>query len=279
MKTLMFYSYKGGSGRTVAAANVAAAFAKLGKKTAIIDLDFEAPGLHEVFGLPPSSFGIQSYLKSDLNYEELIGSSVDILAGIRFNREAIPESARLQYIPASPGVTLLDASDPEVSARMKTLQDELRNEGTEILVIDAASGIREAFSIAYDVCDKMVIFFRWSRQHVAGTVKAADYLKRLARMGPELSRPYVVVASASPRQQEIDTLEDDGLRKELTLVKGLAKDTIRAKLTEAGVTPNDIFFEIPEILPMKWRESVVVFEEEVTPYDELAARLLQEFEL
>ena len=45
--TLTFYSYKGGVGRSILAANVAALLARQGK-TLLWDLDIEAPGLHRV---------------------------------------------------------------------------------------------------------------------------------------------------------------------------------------------------------------------------------------
>jgi MinD-like ATPase involved in chromosome partitioning or flagellar assembly len=276
MKTLMFYSYKGGSGRTVAAANVAAAFAKLGRRTAIIDLDFEAPGLHHVFGLKDRSVGIQSYLKADIELDELIrDATIDVVASKKpLERPRLPDGGELLYVLASPGVTLLDASDPDVNDRMKSLRKNFEDGGTEILVIDAASGVREAYAIAYDVCDEMVIFFRWSKQHVAGTLKTAEYLKGLRRMSPKLSRPFVLVASASPGQQEIDAVTDERLRADLTLIKEDTQAVIRKKLAECEATPGDVFFEIPELLEMKWRESLVVFANDDTPYEKLAEKLL-----
>lgn len=45
MRTITFYSYKGGVGRTLAAANFAIYLAKLGQKTVLIDFDLEAPGV------------------------------------------------------------------------------------------------------------------------------------------------------------------------------------------------------------------------------------------
>src|SRR3989304_1465582 len=47
---ITFYSYKGGVGRTLLAANMAVALARRGK-TLIWDLDAEAPGLHRVRAL------------------------------------------------------------------------------------------------------------------------------------------------------------------------------------------------------------------------------------
>ncbi len=46
MKTITFYSYKGGVGRTLALANIARYLAKFGQRVFTLDLDLEAPGLH-----------------------------------------------------------------------------------------------------------------------------------------------------------------------------------------------------------------------------------------
>jgi len=48
-KVTTFYSYKGGSGRSMAIANVAWALATNGEKVLTIDWDLEAPGLHRYF--------------------------------------------------------------------------------------------------------------------------------------------------------------------------------------------------------------------------------------
>lgn len=46
MKTITFYSYKGGVGRTLALSNIAKRLAEFGKRVCILDFDLEAPGLH-----------------------------------------------------------------------------------------------------------------------------------------------------------------------------------------------------------------------------------------
>jgi len=50
MKTITFYSYKGGVGRSLALSNVANRLSEFGKKVCIMDFDLEAPGLHLKFG-------------------------------------------------------------------------------------------------------------------------------------------------------------------------------------------------------------------------------------
>lgn len=49
MKTITFYSYKGGVGRSLALVNIATRLAEFGKKVCVLDFDLEAPGLHLKF--------------------------------------------------------------------------------------------------------------------------------------------------------------------------------------------------------------------------------------
>lgn len=46
MRTVTFYSYKGGTGRSLLLANLATLVARLGRRVVTLDLDLEAPGLH-----------------------------------------------------------------------------------------------------------------------------------------------------------------------------------------------------------------------------------------
>src|ERR1700683_957515 len=48
-KVVTFYSYKGGTGRSMALANTACILAQQGKLVLAIDWDLEAPGLHRYF--------------------------------------------------------------------------------------------------------------------------------------------------------------------------------------------------------------------------------------
>src|SRR6185436_2734341 len=48
-KIITFYSYKGGTGRSMALANVGWILAAAGERVLVIDWDLEAPGLHRYF--------------------------------------------------------------------------------------------------------------------------------------------------------------------------------------------------------------------------------------
>ena len=51
-EVITFYSFKGGVGRSMALANIAALCAQRGKTVLALDFDFEAPGLHRYFLKP-----------------------------------------------------------------------------------------------------------------------------------------------------------------------------------------------------------------------------------
>lgn len=59
-----FYSYKGGVGRSMSLANVAAALAQSGRRVVMIDFDLEAPGLDsfEEFAVPKGRTGVVEYV-------------------------------------------------------------------------------------------------------------------------------------------------------------------------------------------------------------------------
>src|SRR6266498_560482 len=67
---ITFYSYKGGTGRSMALANVACILAKgpAAARVLMIDWDLEAPGLHRFFGrLLSHHFGSQDLARRGLD--------------------------------------------------------------------------------------------------------------------------------------------------------------------------------------------------------------------
>src|SRR5213078_2270205 len=61
-RTVTFYSFKGGVGRTTALTHVAWMLAMRGRKVVAVDLDLEAPGLSSLLNLTPMpEHGIVDY--------------------------------------------------------------------------------------------------------------------------------------------------------------------------------------------------------------------------
>lgn len=63
MRVVSFYSYKGGTGRTLLLANLGVYAARLGLTVVMVDLDLEAPGLaYKVLARPPARPGVIEWL-------------------------------------------------------------------------------------------------------------------------------------------------------------------------------------------------------------------------
>lgn len=74
MRTITFYSYKGGAGRTLAVANAARYLASFGQKVFAIDLDLEGPGLH--YKLAPAA-----------ERKEITAGVVDLVSALLTDKE------------------------------------------------------------------------------------------------------------------------------------------------------------------------------------------------
>ncbi len=113
MRTISFYSYKGGSGRTYALVNIGVALARMGRNVVLLDFDFNAPGLPAKFG--GSSFkGIEGgvvdfiwqnweYISSNFNSKKEPRPIADYCKDIPLPRCQDPDASapegRLRYIP------------------------------------------------------------------------------------------------------------------------------------------------------------------------------------
>lgn len=86
MKTITFYSYKGGVGRSLALANIANRLSEFGKSVCMIDFDLEAPGLHIKFrdSLEKNSIGrglvdyIYEFSKNDTVPDNILDFTTEV---------------------------------------------------------------------------------------------------------------------------------------------------------------------------------------------------------
>lgn len=97
MHTATFYSFKGGSGRSMALVNVAAELAKSGQRVLVVDFDLEAPGL-DTFKLPRPSVQSDGLVDFVLEYLDT-GESPNCLDFI-YKSEVPDISGELWVMPA-----------------------------------------------------------------------------------------------------------------------------------------------------------------------------------
>ena len=71
-KIIAFHSYKGGTGKTSLSVNLAATYARRGKKVCLMDLDFRAPSLHAIFKNYHPNHWLNDYLNGICEIDKVL---------------------------------------------------------------------------------------------------------------------------------------------------------------------------------------------------------------
>ncbi|ONH62060.1 hypothetical protein CcI49_01130 [Frankia sp. CcI49] len=224
-RIVTFYSYKGGTGRTMAMANVAFILASAGMKVLVIDWDLESPGLHR-------------YFRPFLTDRDLTSSDgvIDILTKFVTERDLYPvndpaapdplrhadfanhvETLRWQYFPRGgrldflgPGRQESRDSDaeyqslyelrvstfpwnqlfdgPDETVFISRLRENMLSAGYDYVLIDSRTGVSDASGICTMLLpDVAVIGFVMNNQSIIGATWVA---KRIRSSAP---RPVQVI--------------------------------------------------------------------------------------
>ncbi len=166
MKTIAFFSIKGGTGRSLALANIAAFYSKNGKRVGCVDFDIMAPGLFSILKVPEEILknkkSVIDLLLNLGNPEFLVNSIIDVgeILGMPKNY--------LFLIPARPE----PKKKYQELAKGNTFQVRTMNifkniylntfasiKNLDYLFIDARSGLAEESLCALSLIKRFIILF------------------------------------------------------------------------------------------------------------------------
>jgi cellulose biosynthesis protein BcsQ len=185
-RIVTFYSYKGGTGRTMAAANMAWILASNGKRVLLIDWDLESPGLHRYLRpfLTDSDLtdrpGLIDFFSAakpkklldfvvPVNWTFSAGGSLDFLAAGRLDKN-YPRRVNLfnwaEFYDRRRGNRLIE----EVRDTLKATYD--------YVLIDSRTGISDASGICtVHMPDLLVVFFTLNHQSMEGSAAMAASIR------------------------------------------------------------------------------------------------------
>jgi cellulose biosynthesis protein BcsQ len=239
-EVITFYSYKGGTGRSMALANVACLMAERlapGDRILVVDWDLEAPGLHRFF---PSRFAPDS-LTTDLGLDgtpgliDLMGAISD---GLPPEHAASEEASEAAVHTALAGVALADFisetcvpgvaimrsgrnEDGKYSRRVNTfnweqlflraptvyrsIADRLAGMFRYVL-IDSRTGVSDISGICTSLLpEKLVVVFTPNRQSLTGVRELVDRAITYRRRSDDL-RPLLVFPLPSRIEASLEDL-------------------------------------------------------------------------
>lgn len=276
MKTITFYSYKGGTGRSLALANAAVYLARLEFKVVALDFDLEAPGLNYKFSKKPGGEplepcrGVVDYIHQFVLSGDLPTSlkefTIDIsVPGTDKPLQLIPAGQspspqywsylakldwqKLFYVPNASGVQLM----LDLKGR---IEDELL---PDFLLIDSRTGITEMGGVATTLlADTLICLVLPTLENLEGARAVLRSVRR-SRRESELDEIDMTVAlsrlpSTSGPEEEKEQIhrisnyfseEADDLRDTITcsdvyvLHRESALETSESLRVGTGVSPDE----------------------------------------
>jgi len=230
MQTISFYSFKGGTGRSLALSNLARFLSGLGQSVVALDFDLEAPGLHYKFGLgsprdsaPRIRQGFVDYVHAFYMHEYLgIGESPTEISSYAVELEPAGDSeAPIRLIPAgsSPDRSYwtklaqidwhsLLRTPPELPRgplffleTKERIREELQ---PDFLLVDARTGITEMGGVAAAMlADTVVCLLLSNEETLDGSREVLRSLSRTLRPPGAAPLKIVPVLSRVPTAKDL----------------------------------------------------------------------------
>jgi tetratricopeptide (TPR) repeat protein len=268
MKTITFYSYKGGVGRTLALANIAKRLSEFGKKVCLIDFDLEAPGLHHKFKEYFNEKGINNGIVDYINYFSCKNSTPksikDYITQINFKNDKF---RNIDFISAGniysekywktlfsiDWIKLFYEKDSQGVALFTDLKERIKRElKPDYLLIDSRTGISEISGITMSIlADEIVLLTVKNDENIQGLkyiIKALSkpentLLGNLPKLNFVLCRiPYF----EKPYEKNIEKSAIDEVERDFK--EYISKNKLPINLNKLLVIHSDPILEIEEKL-------------------------------
>lgn len=197
-KIISIHSYRGGTGKSNTTANLAATYAALGKRVAVVDTDIQSPGIHMILGLgedaPPPVYALNDYLHGNCDIEQ---AAMDITAQLNPNL-----TGKLYLVPsrtqASEIAKVIRGYDVGLLVDgYERLVDSLN---LDVLLIDTHPGLNNETLMSVSVSDAEAIILRPDYQDYQGTAVIVSISRKLGV--PNL----VLVANKVPKSIPLSDL-------------------------------------------------------------------------
>lgn len=189
-KIISVHSFRGGTGKSNIAANMAAIMATRGMRVAVVDTDIQSPGIHIIFGFDETEMvhSLNDYLWGKC---EIVQTAYDVTPNLGAD---LP--GKLYLVPSSinPGDiarVLHDGYDVnQLDDGFRELSQAL---SLDALIIDTHPGLNEETLLSVSISDVLLIIMRPDQQDYQGTSVTLEVASKL-----EVPRILLLVNKAPP---------------------------------------------------------------------------------
>jgi MinD-like ATPase involved in chromosome partitioning or flagellar assembly len=264
VKTITFYSYKGGTGRSLTVANAALYLSRLDFSVVVVDFDLEAPGLHYKLALEPDkarlpvSNGVVDYIYEYITRGEIPNNISDFTIHLRKGTGSdlslipagnAPEAEywsklshinwhQLFYSKESQGVELFFDFKNKIEGDLKP----------DFLLIDARTGITETGGVATSLlADRVICLVSPSRENLEGARAVLQSVNR-TRRGYQIVPAEITIALGRVPEIENDSEMIAQVVSFLNVESPTLEDTLTVSEKDAVILHSEHSLEIREAL-------------------------------
>jgi len=176
-KIISIHSFRGGTGKSNIAANLAAIAALDGKRVAVMDTDVQSPGIHVIFGLGRKKlkYTLNDYLRGSCNITD---TCVDLTNEPQVNIK----QGKLFLIPSSMSasdITRILREGYEVSDLKNGFTEVIKSKALDYLIIDTHPGLDRETLLSMATADNLFVVARIDEQDLLGTAATLSVAKKL----------------------------------------------------------------------------------------------------
>jgi len=248
-KVIVIHSYKGGTGKTAVAANLAVIYARQGYNVCLIDYDLRAPNLNVLFNVTPSKW-----------FNDFLEGHCDIKATLVDVNSAYATKGRLALSLSDPAKTeemirMNEKLEMKALKRILKGKADLSSMGFDIIILDTAPGLHYSSANAMIASEGVAVILRPNRSDMVGTKELVrivfgrlDHLRENIKIIVNNFVPKSETTYEEERKQLIEHISDfvglpviDVIRHYCELLRG----------TEEAIYAS-VFPEHPFVLALKY---------------------------
>jgi MinD-like ATPase involved in chromosome partitioning or flagellar assembly len=173
-QVVAFHSFRRGAGTSNILASCAAIMAAQGKRVGVIDMDFQSPSAHILFGLSGDR------LKKSIN--DYLWESADLRDAV-YDVTPAAVSGKIYLAPASSDVgsimrILREGYDAD--RLNKALSEISKRFELDLLMIDTSAGLNEETLVTLAISDILMLLLKLDKHDYQGTAVIASLAEKLA---------------------------------------------------------------------------------------------------
>jgi septum site-determining protein MinD len=173
---ISIHSFRGGTGKSHTAANVATVLAAEGRRVGVVDTDIQSPGIHVLFGVDQETLGhsLNDYLWGNCEVEK---TAYDVTDGL-----GLGHNARVFLVPSS--VRAVDIARVmregyDVGLLNEGFRQLIKQLALDVLILDTHPGLNEETLLSIAMSNALAVVLRPDHQDYEGTRVTVSVARKL----------------------------------------------------------------------------------------------------